>query len=125
MLVRVTRAGRRWPLSVVGALLLATGCGVRAPAGLGIKACPYVRPRLVRIDRDILQSLPADLGGVAQDFDLYVRQLPDGGRARADRQLVRFAAALRAASESGSSPPDLSALAPAESALKARCKVRT
>ena len=118
-----TRAGRRGLWAVLGALVLSAGCTIHSPAGQGVKACPYVRPRLVRVDRDLLQSIPTDLGAVAQDFDLYVRQLPDGGRGRADRQLVRFAEALRAASRPGASPADKAALAPAESSLKARCKV--
>ena len=107
---------------MLGVLVLAAGCS-RQPAGLGLRACPYVRPRLVRIDRDVIQSATADAGAVAQDFALYVEQLPDGGKAKADRQLVRFAAALRAATQPGADHAGLGALAPTESALKQRCNI--
>lgn len=111
------------------AVFILGACGSSGPAGLGRKACPYVRPRLVRVDRD--RTAPAgsaeattDLVSVSDDFAIYVSQLPAGGKARADRELVTFAAALRAATSSAdgtaSSPSRLEA---AEAALKHRCGV--
>lgn len=85
-------------VTVLAAMAFATGCS-SAPAGLGRRACPYLRPRLVRLDRD-RTALPtdpaaaADVASVAQDIALYVQQLPAGGRSRADQPLVRFSAAL-------------------------------
>lgn len=104
-------------------------CGPSSPAGLGRKACPYVRPRLVRVDRD--RTAPAgsteatiDLVSVSDDFAIYVGQLPAGGKARADRELVTFGSALRAVTSSPDVGGQLSArLDTAESALKHRCGV--
>ncbi|GAC1311427.1 MAG: hypothetical protein NVSMB16_08190 [Acidimicrobiales bacterium] len=125
---------RRPPtLAAIGAgcivALVLGGCGSSGPAGLGRKACPYIRPRLVRIDRDRTQpaggtEATADLVSVSEDFAIYVRQLPAGGHTRADRELVTFAAALRASTTS----PDVGGasaarLETAESALKHRCGV--
>ncbi|GAC1588609.1 MAG: hypothetical protein NVS3B21_04490 [Acidimicrobiales bacterium] len=110
-------------------LLLLGACGSGGPTGLGRKACPYVRPRLVRVDRD--RTAPAgsteattDLVSVSDDFAIYVGQLPAGGKARADRELVTFASALRAVTSS----PDVGGQLPArldtaEAALKHRCGV--
>ncbi|GAC1537739.1 MAG: hypothetical protein NVS3B12_22060 [Acidimicrobiales bacterium] len=109
--------------------LVLGACGSSGPAGLGRKACPYVRPRLVRVDRDRTQSAgsadaTADLVSVSEDFAIYVHQLPADGKAHADRELVAFAAALRTSATS----PDVggastSRLDHAESALKHRCGV--
>lgn len=109
--------------SGVGVLAVCAGCSHGGPAGLGIRACPYVRPRLLRVDRDLLEPSSADLGAVAQDFAIYVGQLPAGGKAKADQQLVRFATALGAYTRSGSTSADGATLASAETALKKRCQV--
>lgn len=96
----------------------------RGPAGLGTKACPYVRPRLVRVDRDRLDATPADLVAVANDFDLFVGQLPAGGKAASDRQLVAFSHALDTLARSGGNDGS-AAFDAAEHALKRRCGVPT
>lgn len=109
------------------AVFLLGACGSSGPAGLGRKACPYVRPRLVRVDRD--RTAPAgsaeattDLVSVSEDFAIYVGQLPAGGTARSDRELVTFATALRAATSDGTGS-SASRLDAAEAALKHRCGV--
>ena len=107
----------------MGVLAVCAGCSRGGPAGLGIRACPYVRPRLLRVDRDLLGPSSTDLGAVAQDFALYVGQLPAGGKAKADQQLVRFATALGAFTRAGATPADSATLATAEAALKKRCGV--
>jgi hypothetical protein len=98
---------------MLAAAILA-GCS-SGPGGLGRKACPYLRPRLVRLDRDVAQGSTADLAAVGQDVALYVSALPDGGHATADQPLVRFSAAL--------SRRDLVALGPDEAAVKHECGV--
>lgn len=119
----MTRLWWRRLVSGVGVLAVSAGCSRGGPAGLGVRACPYVRPRLLRVDRDLLEPSSADLGAVAQDFALYVSQLPAGGKAKADRELVRFATALGAVTRAGATSADTAALAQAEAALKRRCRV--
>ena len=119
----MTRPSWRRLVSGLGALALCAGCSRAGPAGLGVRACPYVRPRLLRVDRDLLEPSSADLGAVAQDFALYVGQLPAGGKAKADQPLVRFEAALAAFTRAGSTTADGATLASAEAALKKRCRV--
>jgi len=89
---------------------LSAGCS-SGSHGLGKGACPYLRPRLVRIDTDRLQltTTPAaaltDLRGVAEDLALYVTtNLPDRGRGSADRPLIRFSRALTAFVAAGGTP---------------------
>jgi len=112
---------RRAPVALA---LLALGLGAcsHGPAGLGAKACPYIRPRLVRVDRDRLEATPADMVAVANDVDLYVTQLPAGGKAHADGQLVRFSHALDALTRTPG-PATATAFDAAERALKQRCGV--
>lgn len=119
----MTGLGRRRLVAVVGVLAVCAGCSRAGPAGLGMRACPYVRPRLLRVDRDLLEASSADLAAVAQDFALYVGQLPAGGRAKADQPLVRFATALGAVTRAGGTSTDGTTLASAEAALKRRCRV--
>ena len=119
----MTRLWWRRLSSGIGALAVCAGCSRGGPAGLGIRACPYVRPRLLRVDRDLLEPSSTDLGAVALDFAIYVGQLPAGGKAKADQQLVRFAAALTAFTRAGSTAADGATLASAEAALKKRCQV--
>jgi len=114
----------------VGCLLLASlavpGCSGGGPAGLGARRwCQYLRPRLVRIDRDLAAletpalvaptgappaggapaggaapptaaGAAADLGPFATDIATYVTQLPAAGTASSDRPLVRVSSALAA-----------------------------
>jgi hypothetical protein len=104
-------------LLVAGSLTALVACS-SGPAGLGKGACPYVRPRLIRVDADRakLPSGLADLTSVAEDFADYVRtNLPDGGRAHSDQVLVRFSAALTAYVREGAA--DGPALTQAEAAL--------
>jgi hypothetical protein len=93
-------------------------------AGLGKGACPYVRPRLIRVDTD-RANLPGSLGdlrAVADDIGDYVQtNLPDGGRARSDQPLVRFSAALTAYAKGGATTPQ--PLESAEAALSKECAV--
>lgn len=104
-------------------MVLALGLGACSrPVGLGAKACPYVRPRLVRVDRDRLEATPADLVAVATDFDVYITQLPDGGKGGSDRQLLRFSHALDALTRAPG-PATTSAFDAAERALKQRCGI--
>src|SRR5437588_3589850 len=111
---------RRAPVALA---VLALGLGACSrPVGLGAKACPYVRPRLVRVDRDRLEATPADLVAVATDFDLYVAQLPGGGKGHSDAQLVRFSAALDALTRAPG-PATTTSFDGAERALKQRCGV--
>jgi len=117
------------------AVLVAAGavpaCSV-GRSGLGARACPYLRPRLVRLDRDQAAlrrgspGAPADIAAVAQDVALYVGQLPDAGAAAADRSLVRLSHALDAvvaAPEAAASVVATGELATAELAVKRRCGV--
>lgn len=108
------------PRVALAAVLLVAGCASHGPAGLGRRACPYVRPRLLRIDRDRLASNPADLTSVARDIDLYVTQLPAGGKAKSDRKLAAFSAALDAYLGPAPSPSNLDA---AEAQIKHLCGV--
>ena len=102
-------------------MLISCSSGTR---GLGKGACPYVRPRLIRVDTD-RAKLPAglaDLASVAQDFADYVRtNLPAGGRAHSDQVLVRFSAALSAYARTGASSPQT--FDTAEAALAHECAV--
>ena len=110
---------------LVLALLVLAACS-SGPRGLGRGACPYLRPRLIRVDVDRAEApaRPAatDLGAVAADIAAYVRtNLPDGGRATSDRPLVAFSRALSAYSRdtSRSSAP----LVAAERPVEAECRV--
>lgn len=107
----------RW----VAALCLAAslvGCS-RGPHGLGKGACPYLRPRLIRLDNARVSGSEHDITAVAQDIGLYVKGLPAGGKAKSDRKLVTFSQALTVFSTTGST----SALDPAEGAIKRMCNV--
>ena len=106
---------------VVAALVLVGCAGTK---GLGKGACPYVRPRLIRLDTDRLHlpsSLP-DITAVSEDFAGYVRtNLPSGGRARSDRRLVQFSAALSGyVHDAGRDPTPLTA---AERGLDSECHI--
>lgn len=104
-------------LALAPILAVLSGCS-SGGAGLGTGACPYVRPRLIRVDTDRadLPSRLADLTSVAQDIGDYVRtNLPGGGRGRRDQPLVRFSAALTAYARNGGG--SRLTLDPAEAAL--------
>ena len=92
----MNRARRLGPAAVVAmAALLLGACG-STPKGLGKAACPYVRPRLVRLATDLAgNGPPGDIAAVAQDFAAYVEtNLPDGGKRKNDQPLVTFSQAL-------------------------------
>lgn len=91
------------------------------PAGLGKQACPYLRPRIIRLDAARLVGDAGVIGAIDEDVGLYVKSnLPAGGKAKADRPVVAFSAALHAyATHRG----DAVALDGAEAALKRECGV--
>ena len=101
-MVGLSGAARRGSRAALAGLSVVSLAACSSPAGLGRKACLYLRPRLVRLDNDraaITNGEAAgavDLPGVATDIHLYVLALPDGGKAPADRNLVAFSAALDA-----------------------------
>jgi hypothetical protein len=93
-------AARGGGAALVAGLVMLTGCS-SGGGGLGRKACPYVRPRVIRVDTDRLRLATApgpslaDLSAVAQDIAGYVRtNLPDHGKGKADQPLVAFSSAL-------------------------------
>ncbi|MHB8464635.1 MAG: hypothetical protein ACYDH6_17470 [Acidimicrobiales bacterium] len=117
------------PALVVAALIAvaAVACS-SGPSGLGKKACPYVRPRLVRLDAARLglaasrAAATNSIVAVDQDMRLYIAtNVPSGGKAPSDRRLVAFSAALDqfATSFEAVGP----ALDRAENALKQECGV--
>ena len=96
------------------------GCSSH-PAGLGRKACPYLRPRLLRLDRALAAGSTNDIVAVDQDIALFVRNnLPAGGKGPADRQLAAFSTALDQFVHHAGNPADLTA---AEDAVKRVCGV--
>lgn len=119
-------------LAAASVAWVASGCS-SAPKGLGKAACPYVRPRIIRLDNRTKLAADrgqagADISAVAQDVAIYVRQLPDKGKGTHDRVLVRFSAALTrfAATPAGSGPARArasAALDAAETALVRQCRV--
>jgi len=120
---------RRLATALVLVLVAAAGAGCSSgPHGLGTGACPYLRPRLLRVDSDRVRLAggPAaaltDLGAVAQDLALYVTtNLPDQGRGSADRPLVGFSRALTAfVAAGGTTGP---ALVDAEAPVARECAV--
>ena len=78
-------------MAVALATLTLVAC-TSGPRGLGKGACPYLRPRLIRLDTDRLHlpgSLP-DVTALSEDVSDYVRtNLPDDGKAKSDQPLVR------------------------------------
>jgi hypothetical protein len=108
--------------ALVAAAALLPACG-KTP-GLGRGACPYVRPRLIRLDTDKLHlpgSLP-DIKAVSEDIgDFVSTNLPNGGKDKGDQVLVRFSAALDRYVAGGATGN--ATLAPAEAALEHECKV--
>jgi len=119
------RIGRRLVLlaALVLVVLGAAGCS-SSPQGLGRGACPYIRPRLIRLSTDRLHtqdSLP-DISSVAQDIGLYVQtNLPDHGKAKSDQTLVQFSTSLsQFVADGGQSAVALDA---ATAKLEKECKV--
>jgi hypothetical protein len=110
-------------MAVAGAALALVAC-TSGPRGLGKGACPYLRPRLIRLDTDRLHlpgALP-DLTALSEDVSDYVRtNLPDGGKAKSDRPLVRFSGALTAFVGGGGVGGGLAA---SEQAVAHECAVR-
>jgi hypothetical protein len=103
---------------VVATLLLAACSG--GTTGLGKAACPYLRPRLIRLDTARASQSAATISAVAQDIALYVTtNLPNGGKANSDQPLVRFSVALTAFSSGGPAPT----LDSAEARIKQECAV--
>ncbi len=115
--------GRLTAAAAAAALALGLGACSHGPQGLGRHACPYLRPRLVRVDTDRADlsdpARRADLAAVAQDIAIYVTQLPAGGKAAADRPLVAFSAALTRFVRDG----DTAALERAEAPVRRECRV--
>jgi hypothetical protein len=119
---------------VVFAVAVAVAACSSGPTGLGKKACPYLRPRLIRLDHARL-SLPdarplalADINAVDQDIRLYVGgNLPDNGKGKSDQALVRFSGALdryvAAAGVAAPGPQALNDLSTTEAALAHECGV--
>jgi|SRR5665213_1731578 len=100
------------------ALLVSCSSG---PAGLGKKACPYLRPRLVRLDRALVDASAPNITAVDQDLGLYLKSnLPDGAKAKSDQPLVAFSAALHQFAIGAGSAADLAAR---EAAVNKLCGV--
>ena len=113
-------------VGAVVALLGAVGACSSGPRGLGRGACPYVRPRLIRLGGDRLHTaadLP-DIATLSQDVGLYVQtDLPAGGRARSDQALVHFSRALAAFVAGQGQGPPVATLDAATAALQRECRV--
>jgi hypothetical protein len=102
---------------LAGLMLVACSSG---PSGLGKGACPYLRPRLIRLDAARADASTSNINAVAQDVALFVKtNLPDGGKAKSDQPLVQFSTALSAFAKGGVSGP----LDAAESVIKKECAV--
>jgi hypothetical protein len=116
----VGAVGRRLTGLAAAAVLVVPGCST-GPAGLGKHACPYLRPRLIRLDNALLAGRTADVVAVDQDLALYVKtNLPAKGKAKSDRPVVAFSHALDAYVKSA----DTSVLDAAEGAVKHECAVQ-
>ena len=109
-------------LGVAALLVVATAAACSSgPAGLGKKACPYLRPRLIRLDAARLDGNTAVLQAVQQDLRLYVRSnLPAHGTAKADRPIVGLSTAL---DTYVANPATSAGLDAAEAAVKRLCGV--
>jgi len=100
--VRPTQWNHRLVAAIAIVAVVGAGCA-SGSHGLGKRACPYLRPRLARIETDRLHLTTGraasltDLRAVSEDLALYVTSnLPDQGRGSADRPLVTFSRALTA-----------------------------
>lgn len=112
---------------LVAAAVLLAACS-SGPRGLGKAACPYLRPRLIRVDTDLAgvaagrAGAADDLAAVAADLADYVKtNLPHGGKARSDRPVVTLNGALKAVARDPAGPTG--ALLAAERSLRRECRV--
>jgi hypothetical protein len=104
-------------------VVMAAACA-SGPGGLGKHACPYLRPRLIRLDAARLDGSTANVTAVQQDLRLYVRSnLPAAGKAKSDRPVVALSTALDRYVTNPADPALLAALDTAESAVKRECGV--
>jgi hypothetical protein len=104
--------------ALLGVAVMTAGCG---SPGLGKKACPYLRPRIHRLDAAFAAlpapSAEANLQAVTQDIGIYVSQLPDRGKAKRDQPLVQFSVALNGF------PANVARITAAEAAVKRECAI--
>jgi len=75
-------------------VLVLTACSGATP-GLGRGACPYMRPRILRLDAALATGNTATIAALDQDLGQYVKtNLPDGGKRKSDQPVVILSTAL-------------------------------